>query len=108
MRAYAEAATRASAQQTKRSRGEEPERSAGSRKRQPQERQHSADGAGFPGEFAGQKRSKMGLFAFLKQGFAASRSQLLAWASHFHFNFVFERSLVPGDDEAPVVTLQYV
>jgi hypothetical protein len=44
----------------------------------------------------------------LKQGFAASRSQLLAWASHFHFNFVFERSLVSGDDEAPVVTLQYV
>jgi hypothetical protein len=28
---------------------------------------------------------------------AASRSQLLAWASHFHFNFVFERSLVPGE-----------
>jgi len=38
---------------------------------------------------------------------AASRSQLLAWASHFHFNFVFERSLVAGD-QAPAVTLQYV
>jgi hypothetical protein len=36
---------------------------------------------------------------------AASRFQLLAWAGHF--NFVFERFPVPGD-EAPVVTLQYV
>jgi hypothetical protein len=38
---------------------------------------------------------------------AASRFQLLAWADHFHFNFVFERFPVPGD-EAPVVTLQNV